>query len=310
MADTDANSGAAGAQAGAASAGGAGGASGGGTGSPAWHANIAPEIKDFWAAKKYDLSDPAKLVDVVTRGYQNAEKFMGVPSEDLLRVPKPNADTNEINNFWNRIGVPKEAKDYDFANIKLSDGSELDPAFADAMRASLHSNRVAKENAPNIIRDVVKHLEANDKAALAESTAEIQKQEEALRTNWGNRYAYNLQVAKDALDRIGGASGLTKEQIDQGWDALSKVGGIGASYAMEMLRAIGARMGEAPFVSGGMQPGGDNNAVMSREGARARIAEIQRDDAQRGRILAGDAAANREWTQLHKILTGVQTTAA
>lgn len=273
-----------------------------------WDAGIDQTIRDFWAAKKYDVSDPTKLVDVVTRNYQNAEKFLGAPADELLRIPKPNAETAEITNFWNRIGVPKEAKDYDFSAIKMADGSDVDPAFVDTMRASLHANRVPKDFAGNVVKDVIKYLEQNDKTEAETVTAEAQRQNQELDKNWGNRKAYNMTVAKDALDRVGQAAGLTQEQINQGWDALSKVGGIGASYALEMLRIIGSRMGEAPFVNS-TNPPGDRNAV-SKEDAKAQLDELKRDQAFMNRYLSGDVDANRRMRNLHQIMTGVQTTAA
>lgn len=312
MTDASGGAGDQGGQAGGGQQGTGSGAAGGNAGAnnAPWHANIDQGIKDFWAAKKYDLSDPVKVLDVVSRSYQGAERLLGVPADELLRMPKPNADTTEVNAFWNRIGVPKEAKDYDFAAVKMADGSDLDPAFLDTMRASLHANRVPKDNAPAVIRDVIKYLEANDRAEAAETTAEVQRQEQALRTNWGNRYAYNLTVAKDALDRIGQAAGLNKQQIDQGWDALSKLGGVGAAAAMEMLRVIGSRMGEHDFVAAGQsRPAGDGGFV-SADQARAEIASLLQDRDFQARLLAGNVEAKRKWTNLHQILTGVQTVAA
>ena len=45
---------------------------------------------------------------------------------------------------------------------------------------------------------------------------------------------------------------------------------------MEMLRTIGARMGETPFIGGQPGQGGDNK-VMSQAQAKARIDELKMD---------------------------------
>lgn len=281
----------------------------GASGTP-WHAGFDPTIKSFLENKKYDLSDPVKVVDVMARSYQGAERLLGVPADELLRLPKPNADTTEVNGFWNRVGVPKEAKDYDFSQIKTAGGEAPDQALVDALRTSLHANRVPKENAPAVLRDVVKYLDSIETEVNAAAAAEIQRQNQWLDQNWGNRKAYNMTVAKDALDRIGAAAGLTKEQIDQGWDALSKQAGIGASYAMEMLRTIGARMGEHDFVSGGQgRPAGDQGA-MSQDQARAEIRALLQDRDFQQRLLNKNVEALRKWTNLHQVAAGVQTVAA
>lgn len=288
---------------------GATGGNAGASGAP-WHANIDQTIRDFWAGKKYDLTDPVKLVDVVTRNYQNAEKFLGVPTEELLRIPKPNADTSEITTFWNRVGVPKEAKEYDFSQIKMADGSEVDPAFFDTMRASLHSNRVPKDYAGNVVKDVIKYLEANDKAEAAEIAATAQEQRQLLDKNWGNRAAYNLTVARDAMERFGQLAGLNKEQTDAAVDALSKIGGIGAAPVLEMFRQIGARMGEAPFVGSEPRPGGEQLGAMSKEDAKVQIDALKKDQGFVERLLKGDVEAKRRWANLHQVAAGVVTTAA
>src|SRR5262249_6007754 len=92
------------------------------------------------------------------------------------------------------------------------------------------------------------------------------------------------------------------------WDALSMVGGIGASYAMEMLRNIGSRMntspnGEPNFISS--QPGQGNDKVMSQAQAKARIDELKTDKAFYKRLVTDKVvAARREWVDRHKLVFG------
>jgi hypothetical protein len=70
--------------------------------------------------------------------------------------------------------------------------------------------------------------------------------------------------------------------------------------AMEMLRAAGARMGEAPYI--GAQPGqGGSNTLMSRDQAVAEIDALKRDQAFAQRLLAGDRESRRKWDDLHKV---------
>ena len=206
--------------------------------------------------------------------------------------------------------MPKEAKDYDFSQIKMKDGSDLDPALADTLRASLHSNRVAKDYAGNVVKDVVKYLDSIADNALAEKTAYVQEQTQQLEKNWGTRAAYNMTVARDAMERFGALAGLTKEQTDQAVDALSKVGGVGAARVLEMFRQIGARMGEAPFIGGGQRSGGEDIGAMSKEDARAQIDALKRDQGFVERLTKGNVEAQRQWRNLHQIMTGTITSAA
>jgi hypothetical protein len=152
-----------------------------------------------------------------------------------------------------------------------------------------------------VVKAVVKHMDSQDAAALATRTATVKAEREALDKNWGTNKTYNEAVAMRALQELGKAAGLTPEQTKAGWDALSTTGGIGASYAMEMLRTFGAKMGEAPFIASNPNNGG-NNQVMSREQAKAQIEALKVDKAFYKRmVIDKEVAAKNQWTDLHKI---------
>ena len=265
-----------------------------------WHGGkIDAATLGWWQNKGIDPADPVAVATKLTEQYRNAEKLHGVPSNELIRVPKANADQSDINAFWQRVGVPAEAKDYDFSGIKFADGTDLDQGFADTMRGALLQSRTPKEGAPEVVKAIVKFMEGNDAAEAAEVTAKVQAEAAALDKNWGVNKAANLVVAKAALDRIGQAAGLTAEQTQAGWDALSKVAGIGASYAMEMLRVAGAKMGEDRYIAGGQ--GGQPGAAMSREAAKSEIDALKADRDFGRRLLAGGREERRKWDDLHKV---------
>jgi hypothetical protein len=302
---------AAGAGAGAA-AGGAAGAAAGNAGAAAAAGAAAPWYGDkidettrgFWTNKGIDPNDPVSVATKLTEFYRGAESRLGAPPEELIRIPKPNAPEADIRAYWGRIGVPAEPKDYDLSAVKRSDGKDLDPGLADTFRAAAITAKVPKDQAAGLLTAIVKHNEAQESARLAEKTAVVKAEREALDQNWGTNKTYNLGVAERALQDLGKASGLTPEQTKQAWDALSTVGGVGASYAMEMLRNIGARMGEGTFITPPAGPGG-NNAVMSQAQARAKIEELKADTSFYNRLVKQkEVAAKREWEDLHKIAFG------
>jgi hypothetical protein len=252
----------------------------------------------FWQNKGLKIDDPVAVAAGLTKHYQEAERFIGAPPDELIRVPKPNAAEADVRSYWGRIGVPAEPKDYDLSGVKFSDGTELEQVFTDSVRAALHAGRVPKQYAPDVVKSLVKIEEAQAAAELAERTAVIQRETEALDRNWGTHKAINLAVAQTALQRLGEAAGLTVEQTNAAWDALSKVGGVGAASTMEMLRVIGSRMGEAPYV-GSEQSG--MGGTMSAAQAAAEIESLKRDEAFRQRLLKGDTESKRKWDNLHKV---------
>jgi len=254
----------------------------------------------FWQNKGIDANDPVAVATKLTEFYRNSERFVGAPPEEMIRIPKPNAPEADIRSYWQRIGVPAEAKDYDLSGIKLTDGGELDSGFVDMFRSAAHAARVPKEMASGMMQAFVKHMEQNDAAELAERTAIIKGQQEALDKNWGTNKNYNMAVAERTLADLGKAAGLTPEQTKQGWDAISAGGHIGGAFAMEMLRTIGAKMGEAPFV--GSQPGqGMDNKTMSKSQALAEIESLKKDRGFYDKLMKQDTEAKRRWSDLHKI---------
>jgi hypothetical protein len=254
----------------------------------------------FWQNKGIDPNDPVAVATKLTEFYRNSEKFVGAPPEEMIRVPKANAAEADIRAYWNRIGVPMEAKDYDLSGVKLTDGSDLDPAFVDMFRVAAHSARVPKDQAAGMMAALIKHMEDNDKAELAERTATIKAEQQALDANWGQNKTYNLEVAKRTLQTLGQKAGMTPEEATKAWDALSSVAGIGASKTMEMLLAIAKATGEAPFL-GGNPANGNGSGVMSKDQAKAQIEALKADKSFYKRIMSGEVAAKREWQDLHKI---------
>lgn len=269
---------------------------------PWYEGKLDAELIGHAQNKNWKLDDPATLAVEALKGAREAQKMIGVPAEKLLRIPEPSAPAADIAAYWNRIGVPKEAAEYDFAAIKSADGSALDEKFAATLRASLHAAHVTKDDAPTIAKAVVKHFDDAAAARSADVTASIQAEKTALEKSWGVNAEANLFVAKNALLKLAQAANLPPADAEKAWDALSKVGGIGAAAAMEMLRVMGVRMGEDRFVSNGSR-GGDN-LPMTREAALAELGTLKRDPVFSKRYLEGGADETKRMKALHAIAYG------
>lgn len=267
-----------------------------------WYGDKIPaETLGLWQNKGIDAKDPVAVATRLTEFYRNAERHIGAPPEEMIRLPRANADTSEIKAFLGKIGVPAEAKDYDLSSVKFTDGSELDQGFTDTIRSVLHNARVPGDRAAEVVKALVKIEETAAATDLAERTAGINAAQQELKNNWGTNYDVNMVAARTALDRLGNAAGLNADQIKAGWDALSTVGGIGAQYAMEMLRVAATQMGESPFVTGTPNV---NGGAMSREAAKAEIESLKQDKDWFAKWMRGDRVERQRWDNLHKIAFG------
>jgi hypothetical protein len=86
--------------------------------------------------------------------------------------------------------------------------------------------------------------------------------------------------------------------------AIQKLGETvsGKAEVMQMLLAVGQKLGEDKFVGGG-GPGG-NLGPRNAEQAVARIAELKADTTWVSRYLAGGTAENKEMNDLHTLAYG------
>jgi len=249
-----------------------------------WHTGVDAETVGFWQNKGLPLDDPKAFGTKLTELYRQAEKFIGVPPDQVVRLPKADAAPEDLRAFYERLGAPKEAKEYDLSPVK-------DSTIAEAMRAAAHSAGLPKDAAAAVAKAVATALESK---ATSDSTVNAQKladQKAALRENWKDKYDFNHLQAIEGARRLG----ITPEGVK------AMEGQIGYDKVMEAMRKIGAHTREDQFVETGT---GATGEVTTREGAISRKAELMKDEAWGARYLKGDPSAVREMTRLNTMIDG------
>lgn len=255
-------------------------------GSKPWHDGVDPAVKGFWETKGLKLDNPRDFGVKLTEMYQGAERLIGVPPDRVVKLPAADAKPEDVRAYYERLGAPKEAKDYDLSPIK-------DPVIADSLRATLHDQGVAKNAANIIATNLAKTLESKTTTDNSALTAKLAEQKEALAKNWGDKFAYNHLQAIEGARRLG----IDKEAV------AALEGQIGYDKVMEAMRKIGASTREDTFVERGS--GGPVGDVTTTEGARARKSELMADAGWVERYNNGGAAEKREMTRLNQMITGV-----
>lgn len=270
-------------------AGDTGGVGGTGGATSPWYDTLDTETKGYLQNKGLDKKTAVEAFLEASKFHREAEKFVGAPANELLRLPKdPNAP--EWKNVYERLGKPKEAKEYDFSTVKRAGDKALDEALSDTLRNAAFNSNMTKDAATRMAADIVKHLDAQASASATIETDRLATEKADLKKNWGNNEAANMVVAQAAVRALG---------VDpQAVAALEK--GIGYAKVMDMFRVIGAKIGEDRFVSAGGAGGG----VMTREQAVAEKAELMRDQAWAKRYTTGGVEENRKMLSLNKIITG------
>lgn len=253
------------------------------------------ELTGYFTNRGYDKMEPAAAAAAAIKAHRAAEAHLGAPADQLLRLPKDTADAEGWTRYDARLGVPTDAKEYDFSTVKVGD-KDIDPTLADSLRAALKSAHVPKTEAPAVAKAVADYLAKQAGTADADRQNTINTEREALKVNWGNNVDANMLVAKAAAKALG---------VDEAAvAALENV--IGYGKVMEMFRNIGTRIGEDKFVTNGA-PGG--TGVMSGDQAAATLAERRADSAWTAKLLEGDANTMREFNTLTTIVNSAQKAA-
>jgi len=248
----------------------------GATQTTSWLDGLGDDQKS-WVQNK-GFKDPKELLE----SYQNFEKLQGIPKERLLRLPESLEDDVSMAPIWEKLGRPKEAKEYDF-DIPKELGDEK---MADWAKEQFHKWGVSRRAAEGFVRAWNSRQEMLNKEFTENRTTEAHNQQEALKKEWGGAFEQNKNIAQAAADKFG----LTTEE----GQALGKL--MGPAKAMKFLHKLGAGLGEADFVSGnGSRPG-----QVTPSQARSEINKLMNDTDFRRRLSSGDVDAKKKWDTLHQ----------
>lgn len=260
------------------------------TTAPPWHAGIETDTLGWWQNKGYDLSEPKAFATKITQQYRDLEKHLGGPADRLIKLPEKVDDTAGWDAVWQRLGAPKEAKDYDFSTVKHADGNAPEPALIEAIRQAAAAVHAPKDRAAELANAVIKHLDSVQLDRAAAMKVALDAEKAALAKNWPSaNFEFNKLKAMEGAQRLG----VTAEDVAN----LEK--GIGYARTMEMFRRIGASTTEDTFVGGRSSGGG---AVTTVEGAHSRLNDLLADVEWGKRLTRGDAAAVQEYQNLTTVI--------
>ncbi len=255
-----------------------------------------PEFTGTVQTRGLDKKDAAEAAFEFYKAHREASQMIsrvtGTPDKDrILITPKPDATDAEKNAYYERLGRPAKADDYDFKDIKAADGSDLDPNLAGVLRTAAFKANASKEQAATMARDIVAHLAKADEMKAAENATKLASEEAELKKNWGANMEANKFVARQGAQKLG----IPAEALD----AMEKQ--IGKKAVMEAFLKIGQAMGEDKFIAN-RAPG--TQGIMTKEQAKARMVELRMDKDWSARLMKGDRQAQAEFDAITAMMVG------
>lgn len=260
----------------------AGDGTGTGAGAKPWFDGLPDEVKGYVTNRGLDKLDPTQAFLNAQKAHMEATKLLGMPAEDIIRVPKPE-DSAAWQGVFERLGRPKDVSGYDFAPLKDKVDENFTKLLGETFLKEGISKAAGERIAAALVTDTQARMKATDDASLAARTTSLNE----LKTDWKQDFEANKRVAALAAEKVG----ITKEVLD----ALENTTSYKA--VMQAFHRIGVGMGEDSFIRGG---GGDSK-VLSKEQAKDRIETLKTDRAYGASWMAGDAAKIKEMNDLHRI---------
>ena len=251
----------------------------------AWHESMGFDADTVGWLENRGLTkmDTKEALKNSINGFRSAEKYLGVPKDQLLRIPNfEKAEQSELNSFYDRLGRPNDPKGY---NIELPEGAS--PEFADWAKGMFHEAGVPARQAEKIAAKWNERMGGQMEQSKQEQVQRSQEQQQNLAKEWGDAFEQQTGFAKQAA----GSLGISPEQID----ALQQT--MGYDGVMKFFANIGEKMGEPAYVGGS---GGNDNAPMTPQRAQAQIKELQSDREWTAKYLAGNADARAKMDRLMK----------
>ena len=249
-----------------------------------------PELRGYAERKAWKDSES------LAESYMNLEKFHGVPSDRLLKLPENLEDKAAIAPILEKLGyaAPKEAAEYGFADMEGAD-----PAFAATAAAWMHEVGVPAQFAKPLAAKWNEYAAQQQAALITEAEEETAVELGHLRGEWQGKYDENMEKGR----RFARTMGLTEEVIQ------SIETSLGAAGTFKAFKDAHDKMGlgEGGFVEGGRKK---SDHGMSPEAARAEIKSLQADRDFGARLLNREQAAVDRWNRLNSIASSDQAQVA
>ena len=251
-----------------------------------WHAGFDDDTKGWLDTKGYSKLDSAAAIPELVKLGRSAEQKLGIPADQLLRMPKDDNDADGFKAVMAKLGAPETPDGY---GLKVDDGQPDE--FLKTATGWFHELGIPKRQAAGLAGKWNEYVASQQTAAAEAQKARNDADYDALQKEWGDA---DFDAKIELGNRVIRAAGLSDDEAKQINAA------IGLKRAAHLFAYLGGAMGEDRFKGG--EDGGGNRFQMSPTQLRARIGEIQADPAYMNGDSPKHAALVAEAMELRKLL--------
>lgn len=255
---------------------------------------VDPLVVGHMQNRGWDKLPVEQVAIEAAKSHMEAQKFIGAPAEQIIRLPAATAKPEEWTPVWQRLGALPKQEDYKgvIGNFKFANGDAIDDQFGDALTKFSFDNHLTKEAAAALPKVIGDFMDQNDARQKTIDDATLATEKKALRESWGANFEVNELIAKETAKNLG----VNAETVD----ALEKQ--IGYAGVMRMFHAIGSTHGEDNVITNLVNA--NNSKSLTKEQAKVRINELKADADFSARYIKGGVKEKEEMNALHQIAFG------
>lgn len=251
-------------------------------GGAGWADKLDGDLKPWVSGMGLDKLPPDQALAKVLPMYRGAEQKLGIPADQVIRIPGKDAKPEDMRAIWTKLGAPEKADDY---GLPIPEGA--DATFAKTAATWFHEQGVPKAAAVAIAQKWNEHIAGAEASQLDAWNKRFDEEMSALKGDWkGEDFAKNSELAK----RVMRQTGWTPEQLS----AMERA--LGPRAFLQGFAKFGGMVGEHRFVTGDSK----QQFSMSQSEAKTRINDLSQDKAWQAAYLNGDAEKKAEWKRLHE----------
>jgi len=229
-----------------------------------------------------------KDIPTLAKSYVNAQRLVGA---DKIALPQKNWTEAQYADFFKAIGRPDAPDGYSFKveADKLPRGFNIDDGKLKATKEFLHKSGLTDKQANDVLKYYLDSTSGEYVSALQQREAQRTQAIAELKTEFGEKYEANLDVARSVLRKFG----------DDKLIATLEATGMGDNP--QMIRLF-AKLGEA-LLDDTARGDGAGLVVGGAAEAQAEISKLRGDADFQRRLMnrgVGHQEAVEQWAALHK----------
>ncbi len=243
-----------------------------------WTTGLNDDTRGYVQNKGF--KDPGAVLD----SYRNLEKLMGLPAENVLKLPVKDDDVDGWNKVHAKLGRPEKADEYQIAMPEKGG----DPAFAKWAKEQFHGLGLSKKQGETLAAKWTEFMGGQVQAQTADLAAKGQAAESGLKKEWGAAYEQNMAMVERAANTLGMDDKVLHAFRDS----------MGGAEAAKFIHGLSQKLGEGKFVSGEGNQGFGGALTPSQ--AQQQLQSLRSDPDFVRRYTAGGSKEKAEMDRLHQ----------